>query len=100
MASSTTRLGMRTFDVDASTVIYEKNADNIRPVASLTKLVSSLALMASDYDLDAALNWHPGSLNMPGKDRAVGVRDLTFRWDLPGRYLGAREASRSALAFR
>jgi aminobenzoyl-glutamate utilization protein B len=31
-------------------------------------------------DLDAALNWHPGTLNMPGKSRAVGVRDLAFRF--------------------
>jgi len=31
-------------------------------------------------DLDAALNWHPGQLNMPGKSRAVGVRDFTFRF--------------------
>jgi len=31
-------------------------------------------------DVDAALNWHPGQLNMPGKSRAVGVQDLTFRF--------------------
>ena len=31
-------------------------------------------------DLDAALNWHPDSNNMPAKGRAVGVRDLTFRF--------------------
>jgi len=31
-------------------------------------------------DVDAALNWHPGQLNMPGKSRAVGVRDFTFRF--------------------
>ena len=45
--------------------------------------VTGKVFMARDgafADLDAALNWHPGSLNMPGKDRAVGVRDLTFRF--------------------
>ncbi|TFH04008.1 MAG: amidohydrolase, partial [Spirochaetales bacterium] len=31
-------------------------------------------------DLDCALNYHPGSLNMPGKGTAVGVRDYTFRF--------------------
>jgi aminobenzoyl-glutamate utilization protein B len=45
--------------------------------------VTGKVFMARDgafSDLDAALNWHPGDLNMPGKDRAVGVRDLTFRF--------------------
>jgi len=49
-------------------------------------------------DLDAALNWHPGDLNMPGKGRAVGVRDLTFRFR--GRTAhagGAPHKGRSAL---
>lgn len=31
-------------------------------------------------DVDAALNWHPGQLNMPNKSRAVGVRDFRFRF--------------------
>jgi aminobenzoyl-glutamate utilization protein B len=31
-------------------------------------------------DLDAAFNFHPGSMNMPGKGSAVGVYDLTFRF--------------------
>jgi aminobenzoyl-glutamate utilization protein B len=45
--------------------------------------VTGKVFMARDgafSDLDAALNWHPGEINMPGKDRAVGVRDLTFRF--------------------
>ena len=31
-------------------------------------------------DLDAALNYHPSSINAPGKGSAVGVYDLTFRF--------------------
>jgi aminobenzoyl-glutamate utilization protein B len=45
--------------------------------------VTGKVFMASDgafADLDAALNWHPDSSTMPGKSRAVGVRDLTFRF--------------------
>jgi aminobenzoyl-glutamate utilization protein B len=45
--------------------------------------VTGKVFMARDgafSDLDAALNWHPDSSNMPGKSRAVGVRDLTFRF--------------------
>jgi aminobenzoyl-glutamate utilization protein B len=45
--------------------------------------VTGKVFMARDgafSDLDAALNWHPDSSNMPGKGRFVGVRDLTFRF--------------------
>jgi len=31
-------------------------------------------------DLDAALNFHPGSINMPSKASAVGVNDIKFRF--------------------
>jgi D-alanyl-D-alanine endopeptidase (penicillin-binding protein 7) len=40
------------FDVDRGEVLLEHNADNIQPVASLTKLVASLALVSTDFDLD------------------------------------------------
>jgi aminobenzoyl-glutamate utilization protein B len=45
--------------------------------------VTGKVFMARDgafSDLDAALNWHPGDINMPGKGPSVGVRDLTFRF--------------------
>jgi D-alanyl-D-alanine endopeptidase (penicillin-binding protein 7) len=48
------RLGSRSafvFDVDAGTVLLEKSADERRPVASLTKLTSSLALASEATDL-------------------------------------------------
>jgi D-alanyl-D-alanine endopeptidase (penicillin-binding protein 7) len=40
------------FDVDRGEVLLEHNADNIQPVASLTKLVASLALVSTEHDLD------------------------------------------------
>ena len=49
-------------------------------------------------DLDCGLNYHPDSINMPGKGSAVGVTDLTFRFH--GRTAhagGAPHQGRSAL---
>lgn len=43
------------YDVDAGRVLYDRNADDVRPVASLTKLVSSLAMASEDPDLDRSL---------------------------------------------
>jgi D-alanyl-D-alanine endopeptidase (penicillin-binding protein 7) len=40
------------FDLDRHEVLFEKRADDRRPVASLTKMVSALALVASEPDLD------------------------------------------------
>ena len=40
------------FDVDSGEVLYERAADDRRPVASLTKLVSSLAMASESPDLD------------------------------------------------
>lgn len=31
-------------------------------------------------DLDAALTWHPGTINMPGKGRTVALINLSFRF--------------------
>jgi aminobenzoyl-glutamate utilization protein B len=45
--------------------------------------VTGKTFMARDGafdDLDAAFNYHPGSMNMPGKGSAIGVYDLTFRF--------------------
>ena len=48
--------------------------------------------------LDAALNWHPAERNMPGKCQAVGVRDLTFRFQGRAAHAGgAPHLGRSAL---
>ncbi len=57
-----------------------------------------MAREGSFSDLDAALNWHPDNLNTPGKGRAVGVRDLTFRFRGRAAHAGgAPHKGRSAL---
>lgn len=49
-------------------------------------------------DLDAAFNYHPDKLNMPGAGTAVGVRDLSFRFTgIASHAGGAPEKGRSAL---
>ncbi len=49
-------------------------------------------------DLDAALNYHPGKLNMPGKGSAVGVNDIVFRFHGTAAHAGgAPHKGRSAL---
>jgi len=45
------------FDVDAGKVLFEKNADDVRPVASMTKLISSLALISTNPNLEQILRW-------------------------------------------
>jgi aminobenzoyl-glutamate utilization protein B len=45
--------------------------------------ISGKTFMARDGvfdDLDAALNYHPSTLNMPGKGSSVGVYDLVFKF--------------------
>lgn len=42
-------------DLDRGEVLYAKRADSLQPVASLTKLVSSLALASTEPDLDQQL---------------------------------------------
>ena len=42
-------------DLDRGEVLWSHNADDLYPVASLTKMVSSLALMSAQPDLDAEL---------------------------------------------
>jgi aminobenzoyl-glutamate utilization protein B len=49
-------------------------------------------------DLDAAFNYHPGSLNMPGKGSAVGVYNLNFNFTGTTAHAGgAPHRGRSAL---
>ncbi|MBT3272135.1 MAG: amidohydrolase, partial [Spirochaetales bacterium] len=49
-------------------------------------------------DLDAAFNFHPANINMPGKGTAVGVNDLSFRFFGTTAHAGAApEKGRSAL---
>lgn len=49
-------------------------------------------------DLDAAFNYHPGSMNMPGKGSAVGVYDLVFNFHGTAAHAGGSpHRGRSAL---
>ena len=49
-------------------------------------------------DLDAAFNYHPDTLNMPGTGTSVGVKDITFHFTgIASHAGGAPEKGRSAL---
>ena len=55
--------------------------------------ISGKTFMARDGafdDLDAALNYHPSTLNMPGKGSAVGVYDLVFTLHGTAAHAGGR----------
>jgi aminobenzoyl-glutamate utilization protein B len=63
--------------------------------------ISAKAFMARTGcfdDLDAAFNYHPSKLNMPGKGTAVGVVDASFRFKgITSHAGGSPEKGRSAL---
>jgi aminobenzoyl-glutamate utilization protein B len=49
-------------------------------------------------DLDAALTWHPDSVNMPGKGSAVAINDIVFRFKGRASHAGSSpHLGRSAL---
>jgi len=73
------------FDVDQGEVLLEHNADTIQPVASLTKLVSALALASSDYDLDREICI--GAEHYPTRNGAfskLSTGDCIEGWDALG----------------
>jgi aminobenzoyl-glutamate utilization protein B len=63
--------------------------------------ISGKTFMARDGafdDLDAAFNYHPSTMNMPGKGSAVGVYDLVFRFHGTAAHAGGSpHKGRSAL---
>ncbi len=76
------------FDVDRGEVLYEKNADSRWPVASLTKVVSALALAAEEVSLDRLSESYcldrsikPG---LPGATTRFKAGRCTSGWDLLG----------------
>ena len=80
------------FDVDASTVIYEKNPDTIQPVASLTKLVASLAMVASEPDLDATITINAEHYpTRSGARSKLSTDDRLQGWDVLGAALVASD---------
>ena len=86
------------FDLDAGVVLYEKNPDVPRPVASITKLVSSLALLSSDPDLGAELCIGPEQYpTRSGATSRLSTGDCTSGWDVLGAALVASD-NRAALS--
>jgi D-alanyl-D-alanine endopeptidase (penicillin-binding protein 7) len=80
------------FDVDAGTVLFDRNADDIRPVASLTKLVSSLAMASEDPNLNQNLcidaQFRPTRNGAPSK---LSTGECYTGWDLFGAALVASD---------
>lgn len=85
------------YDIDAGAVLYEKNADEPRPVASITKVVSSLAWVSTNPD--HALEVEIGPEQYPSRSGArsrLSTGDVTSGLDLLGAALVASD-NRAAL---
>ncbi len=86
------------YDLDAGVVLYEKNPDVPRPVASITKLVSSLALASTNPDLTR--EFCIGAEQYPTRSGAtsrLSTGDCTTGWDVLGAALVASD-NRAALS--
>ncbi|MSP56203.1 MAG: D-alanyl-D-alanine carboxypeptidase [Myxococcales bacterium] len=80
------------YDLDAGKVLYEKNADNVRPVASITKLVGSLAFMSLSPNLDDEMC--VTSAQYPSRSGArsrLSTGDCLRGWDVIGAALVASD---------
>jgi D-alanyl-D-alanine endopeptidase (penicillin-binding protein 7) len=80
------------FDLDAGRVLFEKNADVVRPVASLTKMVSALTLMSTEPDLETGLC--VGAAQYPTRSGArsrLSTGDCMVGWDVLGAALVASD---------
>lgn len=80
------------FDVDRGEVLFEHNADNVRPVASITKLVSALTLVASEPDLENG--FCVGAAQYPSRSGArsrLSTGDCLSGWDALGAALVASD---------
>lgn len=90
------------YDVDSGQVLWEQRADELRPVASLTKVVSSLTTMAEvgPSALDATLCIDPSSWpGWPGAHSYLNTGTCTTGWDLLGAALVASD-NRAAFALQ
>ncbi len=86
------------FDVDAGEVLYQKNPDVPRPVASITKFVSALALASSEPDLDRQFCIGPEQYpTRSGATSRLSTGDCTSGWDVLGAALVASD-NRAAMA--
>lgn len=87
------------YDVDAGVVLYEKRADERRPVASLTKVLSGLAALAESPDLGREICIDPSQWpGWPGAHSYLNTGTCTTGWDLLGAALVASD-NRAAFAF-
>lgn len=86
------------YDVDAGLALIDKNADVVRPVASLTKMVSSLALMSAEPDLDLELCVTAAQYpTRSGARSRLSTGDCLGGWDVLGAALVASD-NRAAYA--
>lgn len=86
------------YDLDAGEVLIDKNADVVRPVASLTKMVASLALMSAEPNLDTEVC--VGAAQYPTRSGArsrLSTGDCVGGWDVLGAALVASD-NRAAMA--
>lgn len=90
-------LGLRSatsfvFDVDAEEVLYARGADERRPVASLTKYVSALAMSTEQVDLDDVhcvdARFYP---TRSGARSRFSTDECYIGWDLMGSALVASD---------
>lgn len=85
------------YDLDAGEVLFEKNADTIRPVASITKLVSALtfASLTDDFNTEVCVS----AAQYPSRSGArsrLSTGDCLRGWDLIGAALVSSD-NRAAL---
>ncbi|MDP2311750.1 MAG: serine hydrolase [Pseudomonadota bacterium] len=86
------------YDLDAGQALIDKNADVVRPVASLTKMVSSLALMSTEPDLDTELCVTAAQYpTRSGARSRLSTGDCLGGWDVLGAALVASD-NRAAYA--
>lgn len=86
------------YDMDSGDVLYARNADERRPVASLTKVVSSLAAMAEGADLSREICIDPAQWpGWPGAHSYLNTGTCLQGWDLIGAALVASD-NRAAFA--
>jgi D-alanyl-D-alanine endopeptidase (penicillin-binding protein 7) len=85
------------YDISAGEVLFEKNADDPRPVASITKVVSALAWVSTDPDFDREVEI--GAEQYPSRSGArsrLSTGDITSGLDLLGAALVSSD-NRAAL---
>jgi D-alanyl-D-alanine endopeptidase (penicillin-binding protein 7) len=80
------------FDVDAGAVLVDHNADVVQPVASITKLVSALAMVSTDHDLDRTICIGPEHYpTRSGAFSKLSTGDCIEGWDALGAALVASD---------